>query len=262
MYGAAGTWTNEAGSGTLSPMDEPAAHGRQRLKGAFLAAAAVSLLLNLVPFGRYALYPFGLLATWAHEMGHGLTALCLGGEFRQLVLFSNLGGYATHTATGFLRSPLVAMGGLLGPAVAGAAVIVCSARSERAARLTLGLVVGAIALSVLVWIRPLFGFGFVGMLLIAVALGAVALKGHEVLELFMTQLIGIQLCLGSLSSFDYMFTRDFMRDGQRLESDTQAIANHWLLPYWLWGALIAAASLAILLGAFYLAWVRPERKRA
>ena len=43
-------------------------------------------------------------------------------------------------------------------------------------------------------------------------------------------------------------------------SDTQAIAQQLLLPYWVWGALIAAASLLILAVSFWLAWVRPSSK--
>ncbi|MCA8924911.1 MAG: M50 family metallopeptidase [Planctomycetes bacterium] len=236
---------------------------RNRLKAAFLTAVGLSVVLHLVqPYGRYALYPFSFLATWAHEMGHGLTALCLGGSFKRLVLFSDLGGYATHTAVGFVRGPLVAMGGLLGPAVAGGAVIVCGARSERSARITLGALAVLVALSLVIWVRPFVGFGFLALGGIGVALSAVAFYGNTVLRLFLTQLIGIQLCLGSLGSFDYMFTKDFERDGERLASDTQSIAEHWLLPYWVWGSLIAAASILILVSAFYVAWIRPERKPA
>lgn len=244
-------------------MSDASTPDRKRLKAAFFAAVGLSLVLHLVqPWGRYLLYPFSFLATWAHEMGHGLTALCLGGSFKELVLFSDLGGYAVHTATGFIRRPLVSMGGLLGPAVFGGGVIVFGARSERSARNTLLVLTALVALSLVIWVRPFFSVGFLTLGLIGLGLGLVAWLRNELLELFLTQLIGIQLCLGSLGSFDYMFTQYFPRDGQQVASDTQAIAENWLLPYWLWGALIAAASILILVAAFYVAWIRPERRAA
>ena len=34
--------------------------------------------------GRFILYPFTILGTWFHEMGHGVTAMLMGGSFEQL----------------------------------------------------------------------------------------------------------------------------------------------------------------------------------
>ena len=77
----------------------PAESGRDRLIAAFLLAALVSAGLHFAqPWGRYVLYPFALLATWAHEMGHGLAALLFGGSFHELDLYPDLGGQALHTA--------------------------------------------------------------------------------------------------------------------------------------------------------------------
>jgi hypothetical protein len=234
---------------------------RRRLIMAFWGAAVLSLVLHFAqPYGRYLLYPFAFLSTWAHELGHGLTALLCGGEFRELVLFPNLGGYARHTATGFIARPLVSAGGLLGPAIVGGMLIVLGSRSERVAKAALGVLAGAVLLSLALWIRPANGDGLIGVGLaagIGVALVALALKGNAFLKLFVLQLLGIQFCLGSLSDFDYMFTKGFMRDGALRNSDTQNIAESLLLPYWFWGGLIAAASVLILIAAFYVAWIRP-----
>lgn len=236
---------------------ETAAPERDRLVVAFFGAAALSIALYFLrPWGRFALYPFALLSTWAHEMGHGLTAILMGGDFLRLELYPSLGGQASHTAGGFFGRPLVSIGGLLGPAVAGAFVIVQGAKSERSAGLVLGALVAALALSTVIWIRTLFGFFAIG--LISVALGALAAKGPRFPKLIVTQFIGIQFCLGSLADIDYMFTKSFTRNGRVMFSDTQRIAEHWLLPYWVWGSLIAAASIALLLAAFYFAWMRPE----
>lgn len=226
---------------------------------AFWLAAALSLIANLVPYGRYVLYPFALLSTWAHEMGHGLTAEVLGGDFKHLELYENLGGVAWSSRPEW-AGPLVAMGGLLGPAIAGGAFIVLGA-SKRAAPWTLAFLTFGLVLSLAVWIRPLFGFGFLAIAAIALGLGLIAFYANEMTRLVVTWFVGIQFCLGSLADFDYMFTESFMRDGQRKLSDTGAIADKWLLPYWFWGALVAALSLLILYAAFRVAMRRRDAPR-
>ena len=232
---------------------------RRRLVLAFWAAAGLSVLLPGLPFGRMALYPFALLATWAHEMGHGLTALMVGGEFERLLLFADLGGVAYSARPDNVVAPvLISAGGLLGPALAGGLVVVLGARA-RASRLVLGGLAAALLASAGDWVRN--PFGIAAVLGLGLGCAGMAIYGSEVARQVATQLIGIQLCLGSLSDFDYMFTREFVRDGQVRISDTQAIADQLFLPYWFWGALIAALSLVILAVAFRLAWV-PSRRRA
>ena len=46
--------------------------------GMLLLAVLVIVVAWQVPYGPQALYPLTLLATFAHEMGHGLTALLAG----------------------------------------------------------------------------------------------------------------------------------------------------------------------------------------
>lgn len=234
---------------------------RKRLRSYFLAAAALSLVLHLVqPWGRYALYPFALLSTWAHEMGHGLSALVLGGVFDHLELRPDLGGTAYHSISGLAR-PLVAMAGLLGPAIVGGGIIVLGSRSEKTARGALFALAVCVLLSALVWVRPIDSFGFPAALVLGGLLLGAALSKKPALELFLVQLVGIQLCLGSLADFDYMFSSGFVREGQAMQSDTATMAEHWFLPYWVWGAFVAALSLAILGAAFWIAWIRPEKKK-
>ncbi len=227
-----------------------------RLMTYFWVAAAVSLILPRIPYGRNVLYPFSLLGTWAHEMGHGLVAIMVGGSFERLVLFQNLGGTAYSSGVGTLGRAVVAAGGLLGPALAGGLIIVLGSRETTARWVLAGLTV-ALALSLVLFVRNTFGW--VALALIAAALGGLAFYGPEVLRVFVAQLIGIQFCVVSVTTLDYMFTKNFVRDGQVIDSDTQQIAEVLLLPYWFWGALIAAMSFAIMASSFYVAWVAPYR---
>ncbi|MEM9561863.1 MAG: M50 family metallopeptidase [Actinomycetota bacterium] len=227
-----------------------------RLMTYFWVAAAVSLILPRIPYGRNLLYPFSLLGTWAHEMGHGLVAIMVGGSFERLVLFQNLGGTAYSSGVGTLGRAVVAAGGLLGPALAGGLIIILGSRETTARWVLAGLTV-VLALSLLLFVRNTFGW--VSLTLIALALGGLAFYGPLVGRVFVAQLIGIQFCVVSVTTLDYMFTKNFVRDGQVIDSDTQQIAEVLLLPYWFWGALIAAMSFAIMASSFYVAWVVPYR---
>ncbi|HSS52021.1 MAG TPA: M50 family metallopeptidase, partial [Thermoanaerobaculia bacterium] len=55
-------------------------------------SAAVTLVLYVVPYGQVLARPLLLLSTLAHEMGHGLTALLLGGRFQRLEMWASGAG--------------------------------------------------------------------------------------------------------------------------------------------------------------------------
>lgn len=236
--------------------EELAGGGGNRLLAFFWVAAAISLVLPRIPYGRTVLYPFALLGTWAHEMGHGLFAIIAGGSFNRLVIYQNLGGTAYSSGVGSLGRAFVAAGGLLGPAIAGGMIIVLGSREATARWVLAGLSL-LLALSLVFFVRNLFGWLALG--LIAALLGPLAFYGPELIRVFVAQLIGIQFCLASWGTLDYMFTKSFRRDGQIIDSDTQEIADVLLLPYWFWGGLIALVSFAIMASSFYLAWIRPFR---
>lgn len=56
--------------------------------------AAISVSLWQTTLGSYLLYPFTILATWFHEMGHGLAALLTGNSFERLLIFPDGSGLA------------------------------------------------------------------------------------------------------------------------------------------------------------------------
>ncbi len=225
---------------------------RSQLRYLFWGAAVLAIVLSYIPFGGFVLYPFSLLATWAHEMGHGLTAEIVGGDFRHLELYVGLGGVAhsTRPAT-LLAPPLIAAGGLLAPSIAGGAVVYFGARGSTARWIMEGLGV-LLILSALLWVRN--GFGFAATLGLGAAALAIGRYATELVEVALAQFVGIRLCLESLSDVDYMFTKQFLRGGEVMSSDSQTIAEHLGLTYWVWGGLIAMLTVVILVGAYLLAW--------
>lgn len=229
--------------------------GTGQLVRVFWAAVALSLILPRIPYGRTLLFPFALLGTWAHELGHGLTAMVAGGRFKRLEVHRNLDGLAFSSGLGRLGRAVVAAGGLLAPAVVGGMFIVLGSRESTAPWILAGLALAILA-SVVLFVRN--AFGWVALGLTGLVLVPIAWRAPELARVFIAQLIGIQFCVASWGSLNYMFTKNFYRsDGTLTDSDTQTIANVLVLPYWFWGGLIAAISLVILAGSFYFAWIYP-----
>src|SRR3954468_22913468 len=108
-----------------------------------VAAALVYIVGAYVPFGHEALYPLTLFTTWVHEMGHGLTALVLGGRFTELQIFRNASGWAAAHAGAGWGDALVAAGGLLAPPITGA-IMIATVHGPRRARITLGVLAVAL----------------------------------------------------------------------------------------------------------------------
>jgi hypothetical protein len=210
----------------------------------FLAAAAIALLWQL-PYGRQLLYPLTLLATFAHEMGHGLTALLLGAQFDQLLLHGDGSGVALWRGhPGRLTTALVAAGGLVGPTIAGITLLLFS-RSPRYARAVLATLAALITLSVVVWLRNPFGVVF--LLAWAVTLGVAARALPNTAAAFFLHLIAVTLCLSWFTDLDYLFSAQAMVNGVAQPSDSAVMADALGLSYWLWGGVIAVFSLAVAL---------------
>ncbi|MBU1757148.1 MAG: M50 family metallopeptidase, partial [Alphaproteobacteria bacterium] len=210
-----------------------------------IIAGALVIFLPQLPLGNYLLYPFTILTTWFHEMGHGLAALALGWEFERLVLLADGSGYAESYSPadpGALATAFVSLGGPLGPSVIGAALIAATRRHEwwRPALYALAAI---ILLSTLIWVRSMVGF--VVLPLIAAALVAIALRARGGLVRFAVQFLGVLGALSMLRDWHYLFSYSGMIGGRPMLSDTGALEQALWLPYWLWAIVIIAISAAM-----------------
>ncbi|WP_017325537.1 M50 family metallopeptidase [Synechococcus sp. PCC 7336] len=218
-----------------------------------LGAAIATVTIWQIPFGHLLLYPFTILSTWFHEMGHGLTALLLGGNFERLELFANGSGLATHSGAvwgGRLGRALVAAGGPLGPAIAGAILIVM-ARWRRASRGTLAILAGVLLLS-LIWMRSLFGV--LAVVAWAGAIALVCLRGSRGAQAFAVPFLGVQACISTFNQLDYLFSQEAVIGGQRFLSDSGQIARQLWLPFWFWGLCLGVLTLGLLAGSLWLTY--------
>ena len=215
-----------------------------RAKIFLVLSAAVTLLLYYVPYGRTIGYPLMLLSTLAHEMGHGVAALMVGGSFKSLQMWPNGSGVATWGGdVGRFALAFVAAGGLVGPAVVAAVGFALGRTARRARKGLIGFGVILLAADLLV-VRGAFGLLFTGATgTICLLLG---LKAKPWVSQIAMVFLAVQLSLTVFSRGDYLFTPSARTSQGVMPSDVAQMANALLLPYWFWGAVCGAVSVAVL----------------
>lgn len=219
-----------------------------------LGVLLILALQRFVPMGRLILYPFTLLSTWVHEMGHGLTALLVGGDFMRLDIFADASGMAHLAVVRGVRSALSSAGGLLGPPLFGA---ICLIVARRAARPLLLFLAASLLLSLLLWVRTLVGWVTVGGLGVGIALLARWLPvGGRV---FFAQLLGLLCVFDTIARGDYLFSEGARVGGSVHPSDVAAIAKSLGGSHLMWGALIACISGSLVLVGLYSVLGRSRR---
>lgn len=210
--------------------------------GRLVVAGLVVTMLPALPFGTYLIYPFAILTTWFHEMGHGLTALLLGQHFEQLLIFANGSGVAESRVAGdasrFVHAAIAA-GGPFAPSVVGAGLIMASAH-PRTWRPVLWLAAAAIMLSVVIWVRSATGWW--ALPLVAAILAGVAWRGSPGFVRFSLQFLGVLGAMSMLRDFSYLFTEQAVIGGQAMLSDTGQIEAVLGLAHWFWAGAILLIS--------------------
>lgn len=256
-------------SGHSSSHASPSVQGKgpdavDRTRFALLVAVVLSLLLAILPgvwpFLHWLAWPQVLVATLAHELGHGFAALLSGGGFDSLRIYADGSGVAVTRDSGSgLQRAFIAAGGPFGPPVAALALFI-AARHARVARVALAVVALLLAFALVWWVRNPFGFGWVA--LCAAATGVVAWRASAIVLQALTCFVAVQLCLSSLARLDYLFSRDAITGAGELASDTQQIAAHLGGTYWLWGGLIALVSAGVMLIGLWMFLRTLRRQRA
>ncbi len=224
----------------------------ERARAVLLVSIGLTALLYLVPYGEFLAYPLMLLSTLAHEMGHGVTAELVGGDFESFKMWSDGSGVATWSGqVGPVRRALVAAGGLIGPAVA-AALGFAAGRTIRGARGALVALAVILALSLLLVVRNLFGVVFVAVTLGGCLFAARKASG-EAAQLVLI-FLSVQLALSVFSRGDYLFTPVARTASGVMPSDVGQMAAALWLPYWFWGLGCGAVSVLALIYGLKLFW--------
>jgi len=241
----------------MSQPDKLSASERRAWR-ALLISAGVTGALYVVPFGDVLSYPLVLLSTLAHEMGHGLTAMAVGGHFESFKLYADGSGVAQWSGKpSRLDRALVSAGGLIGPAVV-AAVLFFLGKWARMARVALICIGAALVLALVLLIRNVFGLFFVG--LIAGLCLWIGIKGSLRAAQIAVVFVAVQLALSVFSRADYLFTDTANTANGPMPSDVAQISDALFGPYWMWGGLCGAVSVGVLLGGLWL-YLRGARTR-
>lgn len=222
----------------------------RQARSALLWSVALTLALPRLPVLSVLGVPLLWLSTVAHELGHGLTALALGGRFDRFVIRSDGSGTAfTAAPLGDLPGALVCAGGLVGPAlVAGLCFVL--ARRPLAARGCLAAFGTALCVAALAVADPGLTQVFLGATGGLLLLAAMFLRGAWAQGVLV--FLAVQLALSVFTRGDYLFTELAESSAGAMPSDVAVIASHLGGPYWVWGVACGLISVLVLVGG--LAW--------
>lgn len=226
-------------------------------------AAAVSLAVVFVPGLTWLNFPFRMLTTLVHELGHGLTALATGGRFVRFIIHSDGSGLA-YTAGGWRF--MVIPAGYAGVAVFGAGLILLG-RSHRWSRAALTVIGGAMAIFSLRYGVPSMLSGGVASGLLATACGTVsggiflwvAWKAAPGWIAFLLHLVAIQAGITAFSDVMTVIglSANFFNAP---ENDARSMAELTFIPAIVWALLWAIFAVALIGGAIWWTWLKKRGK--
>ena len=245
-----------------------ARHDDAELRTLAIALLASLLLWNL-PFGGVLLYPFKLLATWMHELSHGVVMFASGIGFEGIIVYRDTSGLAYASAkAGPIAAPLIAAAGYMGTPLCGALLLVATPtpRAARAALLVLAALLGGTAITVVA--APggdTFGPWAIG--LIGAATAGVALGLPDRARVLVAHFIAAQACVNALLDIRVLLRPTQVVGGQVSGSDAHNMAAatfgttaSWAV--WTWAAIWLAWSLVVLFVALRLSGSRASARAA
>ncbi len=234
----------------------------QQILGLIGLAALTAAAITWVPIINWLDYPFRLLITIVHELGHGLAAILTGGRFRNFIIAPNGSGLA-YTAGGWRL--VVIPAGYLGAAIF-AAVLILLGRSHRWSRIALG-VIGAAMILFSLWfglpaqvsVQAVVG-SFLGItmgVMFGVIFLKIALQAGDGIVIFFLHLLAIK---AGFTAFSDLFTVIGLstRLGPVPRTDAHSMAELTHIPAVFWGVVWAATALALIGGAIWVTWLKND----
>lgn len=228
-------------------------------------AGLATVVIAVTPGLRLLNYPFRLLLTLVHELGHGLAAILTGGEFLRFQIATDGSGLA-YTAGGWRF--VVIPAGYLGVALFGA-VLIWLGRNPRWSRIAMGVIGAGILLLGLRYAVPtIFSVQLLNGLLTTVAsliFGGLfltaALRLPDNWLVFLLHMVAIQ---AGLTAFSDLFTviglsTNFLNAPA---NDARSMAELTFVPAIVWAVLWAVAAVALIGGAIWATWLAPPRRSA
>ena len=227
-------------------------------------ALLASLLLWNLPFGGVLLYPFKLLATWLHELSHGLAMLLTGVGFDRVLIYRDTSGLAYgSTEAGRVASAVIAAAGYMGTPLWGAVLLVVSPNVRWARRALLVLAALLVGTALTVIDTPdgdSFGPWAIGAIGVACAAAALVVPGR--LRLAIAHFIAAQSCVDALLDIRVLLRPSQVvggkvagaSDAHNMAAATFGTTATWAV--WTWAIVWLLWSLAVLYVALRLSGSR------
>jgi len=244
---------------------------RAELRTLALALIASLLLWNL-PFGGLVLYPFKILATWLHEMSHGLLMIATGAQLDRVVIYRDTSGlsYAVY-AVSAPGTAAIAAAGYMGTALWGAVLLVATptAKSARWALIAIAVLMMATVVFAIVPTPEEGRFGQWAISGIAIGLAVCGLVLPPRWRVFGAHFIAAQACINALLDIRVLLRPMQAVNGMLTTgtSDATAMADNtfgtrhpWAV--WFWAIVWLAWSLAVLYAALRVSGSRAGRSAA
>lgn len=218
-----------------------------RIHGRRAALLAACLAVGVLAWDTPALWPFKLLAVMAHETGHALATLAVGGGVQQVSISGNEAGACLSSyPDSFLAKVLVYSGGYVGNALISALLLLLTFRLN-ARRLILGAACAWLLAMGLFYARDAFTLAFCAVMAALFGLGARLLP-----------LAAVGLLNTFLASFNALYAAfdlrsDLWTGAVRAQSDAQLLANVTVVPALVWAALWSLGGVLVLAWGVWLA---------
>ncbi len=227
-------------------------------------AGLATLIIAIVPGLGLLNYPFRLMLTIIHELGHGLAALLTGGDFIRFQIAPNGSGLA-FTAGGWRF--VVIPAGYLGVAIFGA-VLILLGRSYRWSRWAMAAIgAGMMLLTLRYGVPTIFSGQFFngllttvsGLILGGIFLG-VALRAGAGWVIFLLHVVAIQ---AGLTAFTDLFTVIGLstRFFSAPANDARSMAELTFIPAIIWALLWVVMAFVLIGGAIWVTWLAPDKPR-
>ncbi len=216
-----------------------------------IGALILVIALHNIPVLSFLAYPFNLMATWIHEMGHGLTAELVGGDFQKLIINSNSSGYARFTynpaEVGTFSRALIASAGYMGTSIFGALMLFFRRRARFVQGFSyfLGLfMVFSLIIYIRSWTGWLFGVPFSALLIF------IGSKKSELNTFFYNFLAG-QIALNAIIDINVLFhiSGATKMNGMMMKSDAAVVSELLIFPPWFWAGFWLFLSLLLFIFA-------------
>ena len=223
-------------------------------------ALFVSLIMWNLPFGGFILYPLKLLATWLHELSHGVAMILTGAGFDHMQIYQDTSGLA-FALGGTTRegSAVVASAGYMGTPLFGGAMLIVG-QTPRGARAMLVLLAALLAIPATLYVSNDFGVavGLVGACLFALAS---AFAGPRLLA-FIVNFVAAQSCINAVLDIQILFRANLSVNGgmKPVASDAHNMARiTGIGDATLWATIWLVWSVVLFYIALRLLYLRQQR---